>query len=160
MSALPQMIQQQVQQAMMQSGAGAGGQGGAAGGMKTNKPSIETIAMDVFQLKKMFLHFLKIQGIELPPDVLDGPNRDPATGMPAPPDPTGGLGAQGGGGGAPQSAISPIQPMQGAFPAPPGGGKTASFEPRVGEEVNGTRTLNKAAAMAQMLRQRLATSVN
>jgi len=164
MSALPGIIQQQVQQAMAMQGMGAAPGNGAAG--KPAKPDINTVAMDVFQLKKMFLHFLKIQGIDLPPDVLDGPNRDPSTGMPVPmgqgsSDPAQSSGGGPGGGGQ-QSAIPPIQPMQGAFPSPPGGGgggdKAGSdgFRAKVGEEVSGERLVSKAAAVARICRQRLA----
>jgi hypothetical protein len=142
-----------VQQALMQSG--------LQGNQKPTapKPDINTIATDVFQLKKMFLHFLRIQGIDLPPDILDGPNRDPLTGAPAM-GPTGGSDAQPGssGGGAPQqSSIPPIKPIQGAFPSGGGGGgmgglaKTSSD--RIGEEISGPRLMSKAAAVALMLRR-------
>jgi hypothetical protein len=165
MSALPQMIQQQIQQALQQSGmVGQPGVAGTGGAGKPPKPDINTVAMDLFQLKKMFLHFLKVQGIDLPPDILDGPNRDPSTGMPTPPDPTGGIGGAGGGGGGngagPSSAISPVQPMQAAFPTPPGGQAKAGavMQPRVGEEINGHKILSKAAAVARMCRQRAGSS--
>ena len=148
----------------------------AQSGMQGNKgptapkPDINTVATDVFQLKKMFLHFCRVQGVELPPDILDGPNRDPQTGAPA-------FGQGGGSVAAPgasaaqaggTSAIKPIDPMQGAFPGgggagaggPPGGGmggmgKTSS-DSVVGREwkVNATDVMSKAAATAMLLRSR------
>jgi hypothetical protein len=56
---------------------------------KQAKPDINTIATDVFQLKKMVQHDLRLRGVELPPEILDGPNRDPVTGAAAM-SPTGG----------------------------------------------------------------------
>jgi hypothetical protein len=165
MSALPGMVQQMVQQTMQAQGQAAGPAGPNG---KPAKPDINTVAMDVFQLKKMFLHFMKLQGIDLPPDVLDGPNRDPSTGMPMPmgqgsSDPSQSAGGPGPSGGAgPQSAIQPISPMQGAFPSPPGGGGGTKagadqFGAKVGEEVpSGTQLMSKAAAVARICRQRLA----
>jgi hypothetical protein len=156
---------------MMQS---MGGQGGGAGGpgmpgMKPPKPDINTVATDVFQLKKMFLHDLRSRGVEMPPDILDGPNRDPQTGMPtqtpmggsdpsvgAMPGGGGGPGGPPGGGGpAPQSAIKPMQPMQGAFPSPAGPGKMAAVKEdadiyKVGSEFKTARGLaNRASQLAQ-----------
>ena len=138
------------------------------------KPDINTIATDVFQLKKMLFAIMRHANIELPPDVLDGPNRDPMTGAPAE-SPAGGSDVQPGasmGAGA-QSAIKPVQPMQGAFPsggmgpagsgsAGPGGmggmGKTSSFNGRVGSEISqavtGAQIMSKAAAVALMCRRR------
>jgi hypothetical protein len=101
-------------------------QGGApgAGGAKAPKVDINTVATDVFQLKKMMFSVFQRMGLEMPPDLLDGPNRDPQTGMPSVA-PTGGSTPAGGGqagAGQPLSAIQPIEPMQGAFPSGPGGG--------------------------------------
>ena len=130
------------------------------------KPDINTVATDLFQLKKMFLHQMRAQGIELPPDILDGPNRDPQTGAPA-------FGQGGGSVAAPgssaqqaggTSAIKPIDPMQGAFPGgggPPGGGgmpgmgKTSS-DRMIGQEwkIEASQLRSKAAAVAMLLRSR------
>jgi len=108
-------------------GGGGGGIGGATGGMGAGKAqsSIKPAEMDSFQTKKMVMHLAKHMGIDFPPDLLDGPNRDPRTGAPMPPgapgstsDPNAGAAA---GGPAPQSAIKPMQPMGAAFPTPPGG---------------------------------------
>jgi hypothetical protein len=142
-----------VQQALMQSGL----QGNK--GQTAPKPDINTIATDLFQVKKMLLHYFRMQGIELPPDILDGPNRDPTTGAPAQAQ-SGGSDAQPGSsmqGG--QSAIKPIQPIAGAFPSGGGGGgggmgKMSSD--RIGEGVTSQRVMSKAAATAMLLkRQRL-----
>jgi hypothetical protein len=125
-----------------------GGKGGAGMNGKAPKPDINTIATDVFQLKKMFLHFIRTQGIELPPDILDGPNRDPATGAPAA-SPSGGSEVPPGGGMA-NSSIKPIEPMQGAFPPGGGGGgdggeKGASAH-RVGTEFGSGMALASRAS--------------
>ena len=146
-----------VQQALMQSGL-QGNKGPTA-----PKPDINTVATDVFQLKKMLLHYFRMQGIELPPDILDGPNRDPVTGAPAQ-GTAGGSDAQPGSsmqqaGG--QSAIKPISPIQGAFPAGGGGGgggggmgKMSSAH--LGEGITSQRVMSKAAATAMLLkRQRI-----
>lgn len=124
-------IQRAVQQALQVSGMGASGGNGGPGSPKQPKPDINTIATDLFQLKKMFLAYLRRQGIELPPDILDGPNRDPATGAPAI-SPTGGSDvAPGSSQGTAAGAIPPINPIQpammNAISGGPGGApKTAS----------------------------------
>ncbi len=163
-------VQKAVSDAMTQMG--MKGNMGPNGKPTAPKPDINTIATDVFQLKKMFLHYLRTQQIELPPDILDGPNRDPMTGAPAA-SPSGGSDVQPGasaqgqslnGGGAP-SAIKPIEPMQGAFPSPGGGGgppggggmpKAGGWQEAlpVGQATNFSRVRSKMAAVAQMCRQR------
>lgn len=142
-----------VQQALMQSGL-QGNKGPTA-----PKPDINTVATDVFQLKKMLLHYFRMQGIELPPDILDGPNRDPVTGAPAPgvaggSDAQPGSSMQGAGG---QSAIKPITPMAGATPSGGGGGGgLGKMSSHLGEGITSQRVLSKAAATAMLLkRQRL-----
>lgn len=143
-----------VQQALQ----GSGLQGNK--GQTAPKPDINTIATDLFQVKKMLLHYFRMQGIELPPDILDGPNRDPTTGAPAAAQ-SGGSDAQPGSSmqGGSQSAIKPIQPIAGAFPAGGGGagggmGKMSSA--RIGEGITSQRVMSKAAATAMLLkRQRL-----
>lgn len=119
-------IDAKVQQAV-QSALQASGMQGNAGSPKQPKPDINTVATDLFQLKKMFLAYLRRQGIELPPDILDGPNRDPATGAPAV-SPTGGSDVQPGAAQATAAgAIQPISPIQPAMiNAISGGGKQAS----------------------------------
>lgn len=136
MSALPQMIQTAVQSAMSGMGGqpGAGGPPGAMGpgGQmmgKPGKPDPMAQAMDIFQIKKILTHICRLNGWELPPDILDGPNRDPQTGAPMPPgapgstsDPAmaqGAPGPQDGGGQA--GAIPPIEPIQPAGPMGGGG---------------------------------------
>jgi hypothetical protein len=119
-----------VQRALQNAGMGgpAGGNGGP-GSPKQPKPDINTIATDLFQLKKMFLAYLRRQGVELPPDILDGPNRDPLTGAAAA-SPSGGSDVQPGSSQATAGgAIQPIQPIQPAMlNAISGGGqKTAGF---------------------------------
>lgn len=122
---LQSMVTQAVQQAM----AGAGGAGGGMGG-KPMKADINTVAMDVFQIKKMLVFFFNSQNIPLPPDILDGPNRDPSTGAAMAPgapgstsDPARQAPAPGGDGGG--GAIPPIQPMEAAQVG--GGGEKTSM---------------------------------
>jgi hypothetical protein len=151
-------VAQGVQQALSQSG--LQGQPVNNNGKPAVKPDINTIATDVFQLKKMLFAMMRHAGIELPPDVLDGPNRDPATGAPAA-SPTGGSdvapGSSNGPNGPMSSAISPIQPIQPAMPGP----KTASYEDY--ESTLGTvsqapatvdRVLSRAKAAAMLLARR------
>jgi hypothetical protein len=123
---LGMQVQQAVQQAMAAAGGGAGG-----AGAKPPKPDINTIATDVFQLKKLILHNMRMDGKEVPMDILDGPNRDPSTGMPVPGADQAGAAPQGGAGGAgggappggqpPFSMTSPINLTQLG-----GGGKQAA----------------------------------
>lgn len=133
-----------VQMAMTNALSQAGLAGGGAAG-KNGKPQakvdINTIATDVFQLKKMVFMVFQRMGLELPNDILDGPNRDPATGAPAassdggsvvPPGSSMQDAAGGAGGPAPQSAIKPLEPMQGAFPTPGGGGGEAKSASSIG----------------------------
>lgn len=119
-SELDAKVQQAVQQAMQ--AVGGGGQGGAPGaGMKPPKPDINTVATDLFQLKKMIFADMRTRGVEPPPDILDGPNRDPVTGAPTA-SPTGGSDVPASPKMQPGS-ISPIEPMQGAMPTPMPGGQ-------------------------------------
>lgn len=164
------LIQSSVQQAVQQAMAG-GGQPGAPGapgmgGKVNNKPDPAAQGMDIFQIKKMLTHFFNIQGIPLPPDILDGPNRDPSTGMPVAPgtpgstsDPAAAAQAQAqGGGGQGGSAISPIQPMQGAFPGAAGGGGGGAPAPgpkaaSVGTEYKSAGTTpERTAALANLIK--------
>jgi hypothetical protein len=140
---------------------GLQGNVGPTGKPTAPKPDINTVATDVFQLKKMFLHFMRVQGIELPPDILDGPNRDPLTGAPAA-SPSGGSDVQPGASaagmginGAPQSAIKPIAPMPGAFPTPTGGvPKTGAAVAAVGQVTDFKIMRSKWAAVARLCRER------
>ncbi len=131
-------VRQIVQQTMQQSGMGAGGgAGGGAGAGKAAKPDLAVIAMDVFQTKKLIMAMFNQMGMPLPPDILDGPNRDPSTGMPMMPGAPGSTSdpaqmqqqaqqqqaAGGGGGGAQGGAIPAIQPMQAAGGSVGGGEK-------------------------------------
>lgn len=173
-------IQNAVRQALQTAGPGAGGGAGGAGG-KPAKVDINTVAMDLFQLKKMMLSDFRRRGVELPPDVLDGPNRDPQTGLPAAnpmggSDPSGGGAPPGGGGappggpGGPGGAIPPIPPMEPAMPpggaGGPGGGKTAGVRlprplafaalPRVEQEVELVKTAADVLRLYALYRERQA----
>lgn len=130
---------------------------GKPGQGKAPKADINTIATDVFQLKKMIFHLIKAQGLSLPDDILDGPNRDPETGAPAS-SPTGGSDAPPGSSKI-KSTIQPIDPMASAFP---GGEKSSqvALDEEYDETVAGTpisrstpRTVSKAAAMARMIKR-------
>jgi hypothetical protein len=116
-------IQGAVQQAL-QAAQGAGGGGMPGQAAKPPKPDINTVATDLFQLKKMIFADMRQRGVEPPPDILDGPNRDPVTGAPTA-SPTGGSDVPPEGGQPPQGAFPPIEPMQPGLP-PGGGGKQAS----------------------------------
>jgi hypothetical protein len=163
-------IRQIMQETLGQMGMvpGQSGPGGGAAGGKPGKPDLMAMSMDIFQIKKMMTTLFNTMGVPIPQDILDGPNRDPSSGMPmspgapgstsdpsrvAPPAPGGGGGAGGG-----QSAIKPIQPMQGAFPGASGGEK--SGEVRIGEETQpikhgaGGEIKNKAAALNAVLRRK------
>ncbi len=169
-------VAQGVQQGMAASGLKSQG-GVGPGGKPMVKPDINTIATDVFQLKKMLFAVMRHAGIELPPDTLDGPNRDPQTGAPAE-SPTGGSDVPPGAS-MQQSAISPIEPIQGAFPpgAAPGGpgglgggmggghsttagggfgkigGAPPEFSHSIGQVSDGASFQSKAAATAILLRR-------
>lgn len=173
MDMIQQQMQQMQQQMMqMQGGGAAGGMGGPMGAAKTNKQDQQAaVSMDMFVIKKLLFMMCNSMGIEIPPSLLDGPNRDPNTGAVMPPgtpgstsDPQvmqqdvgqqqqGGAGGEGGGQ-EQQSAIPPIQPMQGAMPQQ---GKTASAA--MGEpfgKSNGVSRIiqDKASALATLLRGR------
>lgn len=164
------VIQTAMTNALSQAGMlpGAGGAGGPGGkGAKVPKPDIGTIATDVFQLKKLLFTMFRINGWELPPDILDGPNRDPMTGNPAA-SPTGGSDVPPGSDPSvqaqPDSAIQPIQPMQAAVPTPPGGGggggdqgKSAAWQPIGGSiPIHRQSTTANAKAVMAVLKQRRA----
>jgi hypothetical protein len=160
--------------------AGGAGRGAGGPGGKLGRPDPAAQGMDIFQMKKVLFAIANAMGVEIPPEVLDGPNRDPASGMPMPPGAPGstsdpnvmaqqGGSAGGGDAGGGNSAIPPIQPIQPATPAGPGGGgKTAGA---MGEPFNGGGIVmgidvpppttvagkdmqNKAAALAALLRGR------
>lgn len=139
---IDQKVQNAVQQALQASG-GGGAAGGApgAGGMKPPKPDIGTIAQDVFQLKKLLFHQMRQEGRELPPDILDGPNRDPQSGMPSANPGNGSDPAGGGQTAPPPNAISGIQPIQ---PAMLGAGKSASAP------ITGPELLKEAASLLRL----------
>jgi hypothetical protein len=172
-------IRQMIQDAMSQMGMapGAGGAGGV-GGKGNKNDQMQAMSMDIFQIKKMMSTLFNAMGIPLPQDILDGPNRDPASGAPMPPGmpgstsdpsrqspPAGGAAGGGGGGAQPQSAIKPIGPLQGAFPqgggdAGGGGGGEKSGSVRIGEEAAAqlpieSNVRNKAAALNAVLRRRM-----
>lgn len=175
---ISQIVAQTMQQ-MGMGGAGGGGAGGAGAG-KMAKPDISTVAIDIFQVKKMLQFLFNSMGIPLPPDILDGPNRDPATGTPMPPGAPGSTsdpsqmsqppgGAGGAGGGQPGGAIPPIQPMQPGGPgvggaaaggAPPGAGAEKQSQDRALHMGNGhpapafdPRTVSRAAALSEIVRR-------
>jgi DNA polymerase-3 subunit gamma/tau len=160
---------------------GMGGAGGAGGaGMKPGKPDPMAQGMDIFQIKKMLTTIMNAMGIEMPQDILDGPNRDPSTGAPMPPGAPGSTsdpsrqsppaagGGQGGQGGQPQSSIKPIGQLQGAFPTGGsgagggggGGGGEKSGAAHLGEEESPRTSIrpaairNKAAALNAVLRRK------
>lgn len=87
--------------------AGLNPPGTSSSSKKANKPDLNTIALDVYQIKKMLLHMMRVQGIDLPDEVLDGPGRD----LP----PGGGVSAEpntGRGGGESDAGVNPIKPIE------------------------------------------------
>ncbi len=154
--AMLQAMQQQISQ-MQQGGGGGAAPGGAPGagmGGKPMKADINTVAMDIFQVKKMITSLFNMYNIPLPPDVIDGPNRDPSSGTAVPPGTPGSTsdvsnqspppgGGQGG-----QGAIPAIQPMP---PAMPGGGEKQSSDLfNIGGDVSFTSIKNRAAALTKL----------
>lgn len=171
---IQQMVTQAVQQAMgAQGGAGAaGGPVGAAGAGKPVKASLETVAMDIYQVKTLLVSMFNQQGWPLPSNILDGPNRDPNTGMPMAPGTPGSTSdpaqmqaaqQQAGAGGAQGGAIPSIPPMEAAGPGvgdpAAGGGAMKAGEDETlhvgsGHRVNFTLdTINRAAALAAICRR-------
>lgn len=174
---ISQIVAQTMQQ-MNGMGGGAGGAGAGAG--KMAKPDINTVAIDIFQVKKMLQYMFNTMGIPLPPDILDGPNRDPSTGTPMPPGASGSTsdpsmvsqqpaGGGAGAGGQQGGAIPPIQPMQPGGPgvagpspggAPPGMGAEKQGEDSVLHMGNGyspysfdPRHISRAAALSALVKR-------
>jgi hypothetical protein len=181
------MVLQKLDQ-LTQAMAGGMGGGPAGAGMpgKGNKQQEQQAqAMDLFQIKKVMFAIANAMGVEIPPEIMDGPNRDPSTGVAMAPGTPGstsdpnvmaqqgggaGGGAPGGGGGG-QSAIPPIQPIQPAMPAGAGGGDAGKTAGAMGQPFSGggipigadlpgvsigRQTQDKAAALAALLRGRRA----
>lgn len=104
----------------------------APGAGKPNKDQQQqAMAMDMWQMKKYLFMMGEALGIKPPPSLLDGPNRDPNTGLPMAPGMPGStsdpavmqqeasnMQTQGGQGGDQQSSIPPIQGIQPAMPTP------------------------------------------
>lgn len=152
-SVMPQ-IQQMIQQAMMQGG-GAGGAGSGAGGLK---PKID-VNVEIMQIKHMLAKICDALNIHIPvQDMVATPEKlnAMASGQNTQSgDPSGGAGGAGGG---QQSAIQPIQPMQAAAP---GMGKQShdKYSDREGTAFSSRAvedTMNKATAVAALLRRRVA----
>jgi hypothetical protein len=165
-------IRQIMQETLGQMGMvpGQAGPGGTAAGGKPGKPDLMAMSMDIFQIKKMMSTLFNSMGIPMPQDLLDGPNRDPASGMPMTPGAPGSTsdpnrqsppaGGAAGGGGGDNSAIKPIGSIQGAFPSGGdsgggGGGGEKTGATRLGEgEPRGREIRNKAAALNAVLRRK------
>lgn len=160
------MIRQEIQTAIQgMGGAGTGGAGAPAAGGKAPKMDPNQAAVDSYQTKTLLIHLYKAMGLPLPDNILAGPNRDPATGLPMQPGAPGStsdpnVAAQTSGAAQqPQSAIQPIEPMQPAMPTPPGAGapKAAADEwvdalLRMGRPVAPTVTPgDKAGAIGSIL---------
>jgi len=138
----------------------------AESGGKPPKPDINTVANDIWQVKKMVEGIYHRNEWPLPQGLIDGPNRDPATGAAVPPGTPGSTSDMsaptqnpaGGGGGA----IPAIEPMEAASFGG-GGEKSGSFkrtevvgEPyadssRTGRHRNNITTMSKAAAVARLV---------
>jgi len=148
------IVSQAVQQAMQNNG-GIAGPAQAAGG-KPPKPDINMVATDVFQIKKLLQDLYNRNGWPLPEGILDGPGRDPMTGMPTA-SPMGGSDPAGSPppGPPPESAISPIGPMEGAFPTPGQGKSAQANHPPVGSSFAPTESFaSRAQAVARLFQRR------
>lgn len=114
----------------------------AAGSGKQNKDQMQQgMQMDMWQMKKYLFMLGEALGVPAPPSLMDGPNRDPQTGLPMAPGQPGSTsdpavmqqeaqqmqqqqGGQGAAQGGPQGgAIPAIQPMEGAGPGMAAGGE-------------------------------------
>jgi hypothetical protein len=154
----------QLSQALQMSPQNQQGPGGAPGGPgKPGKPDLLAMSMDIFQMKKLLFTIANAMGVDIPQEILDGPNRDPGTGMPMPPgmpgstsDPNTMAQQQPQQGGEQQSAIPPIKPMQAATPTGDGGpaGKTASATMGQPFGSAGKEVQNQASALAALIRSR------
>lgn len=112
-----------------------------SGNPKQPKPDINTIATDVFQIKKLILHDMKLRGVEIPMDILDGPNRDPITGAPAV-SPTGG------------SDVAPGASMaQAGMAPPPGGDVSKSASDGMGAPIHLPHHENRTARLANLYKR-------
>lgn len=165
---IAQIVTQTMQQGGGAAGAGAAGGPGAAG--KMVKPDIATVAIDIFQVKKMLQYLFNTMGIQLPPDILDGPNRDPSTGISMPPGTPGSTSdpqvtaanaqqqqaQQGGGAGGAGGAIPPIEPMQAGGPGVSGEKMGMDRSLYMGSQHNdgfSPRLISKAAALSAIVRK-------
>ena len=129
-------------------GNGPAGPAGPGGQVKPAKPDLGAMQMDLFQTKKMVFKIADTMGIDIPPEIMDGPNRDAQSGMPVVPGTPGSTSDPAaqtmGGGGPPPSAIPPIEPIQPAMPGVEGGGGEKMSGYSVGEPYRGgmRNTLN------------------
>ncbi len=75
-----------IKEEMAAAGAGGGvaGAGGPGAAGKPVKVDINTVASDIFQVQKLILTMFSAMGLQMPQDILDGPNRDATSGMPVP----------------------------------------------------------------------------
>ncbi len=154
LDALKQMVVQAVQQGVQASAAAPGGAGGAGG--KAIKADLNMVAQDAFVNRKLMMDLYKHIGLPLPSYILDGPNRDPSTGLPMAVDAPGSTSNPQP---APQQpgAIQPIQPIQPAMPSPaPPPAKAASDETydallRMGRPVPTSTAGSRAGAIGAML---------
>lgn len=155
----PETIRSIIRQEMAAGGGGggAGGAGGGAGG-KPVKADINTVANDIFQVKKILTYLMNMFQIPLPPEIIDGPNRDPATGAALPPNTPGSTSdpnQQTQQPSTPPSAIKPIEAMQAAMPQDAGGVKTSADEKsfKLGEEARNLSfedIYNRAVALTKL----------
>lgn len=150
MAGLGDTIRGIIQQELANAG-GMGGRGGATGAKGGPvKADINSVANDIFQVKKILVYLLNMWEIPLPPDILDGPNRDPATGAPVAPGTPGSTSDPSKVQSPPNnSAIKPIEAMQPAMPAP-GGPEKQSHDWRydIGQET--TREENQSSGFSEI----------
>jgi hypothetical protein len=96
---------------------------GAASGKttKAGKPDLNVMATDIYQIKKLLINLYRVLNIELPVSILDGPTRDPMTGLTQDTAEAGGEKQDN-----QTSSINPIEPIKPAFPTSPNSEKKSA----------------------------------
>lgn len=163
---MPQLQQMQAQIQQLQAGGGGGKPGG---GGSSKAVDAQAQQMDLFHVKKMMSGLYHAMGIPIPQELLDGPNRDPNTGLPLPPG-TPGSTSDPSMAPAPPPGGAPGAPPGGAPAGPPPGGPAAAAPPTKQSDVSDpilymgesmalpglSRIANKASAV-QTIMERLAS---
>lgn len=147
-----QIIQEEIAKAMPVGGANGGATNGTG---KPAKPDLALMSADIFQTKKMIEGLYNAMGLPYPDGIMDGQNRDPATGMAVGAQAAAKMSATNGDASpTPRRTVEPA--TQPAGPEGGGGqgeksGAIGSGYPRLVDD--GKRVHNKAAALAACMRK-------